>query len=269
VLRGGEFYSPIRSRLRVADVLLSELRQPCSRKVPRHEHELAYVTVVLEGNYFEGDHARMDELRPFYATFNPEGTAHSTVIGPDGASFFTIEFHTQGLRDLDLRLPQETILDRGGSGMLWPGLRLYSSFKTSGEPTAIETHALELLGAIAGFKCRENSTPSWFRRVKDRLHEEFPGSLPVHELAHEAGVHPVHLARVFRKLERVTPREYQLRLQVRAACRMLQKRDWPLTEIALECGFSDQSHLTRIFRRITGTTPAQFRRSLANGAAME
>ena len=40
LLRGGEFYSPIQARLKT-DVFLSELRQPSSRNVPRHEHELA------------------------------------------------------------------------------------------------------------------------------------------------------------------------------------------------------------------------------------
>ena len=72
-LRAGEFYSPIQTRLRTSDVLLSEMRQPCSRSVPRHQHELAYVTVVLHGDYLEGDRGKLDELRPFTAVFNPAG----------------------------------------------------------------------------------------------------------------------------------------------------------------------------------------------------
>src|SRR5436305_8011687 len=80
-LRGGEFYSPVQARLRTGDVVLSELHQPCSRAVPRHEHELAYVTMVLHGDYLEGDR-RLDEMRPFTAVFNPAGITHSTVIGP-------------------------------------------------------------------------------------------------------------------------------------------------------------------------------------------
>ena len=52
-LRGGEFYSPVEGRLRTDDVVLSELRQPGSRSVPRHEHELAYITVVLQGDYLD------------------------------------------------------------------------------------------------------------------------------------------------------------------------------------------------------------------------
>jgi AraC family transcriptional regulator len=87
------------------------------------------------------------------------------------------------------------------------------------------------------------------------------------DLAHEAGVHPVHLARVFRRIEKRTPGEYQQRLQVRAACELLPDPEWPLVVIAAECGFADQSHFTRVFRKLTGTTPAQFRRTLAPHAA--
>ncbi|HTS37834.1 MAG TPA: AraC family transcriptional regulator [Candidatus Solibacter sp.] len=276
VLRGGEFYSPVQSRLRAGDVLLSELRQPVSRAVPRHEHELAYVTIVLSGHYLEGDR-RLDEMLPFTAVFNPSGIKHSTVIGPAGASFFTIEFRDQALKELSLRLPTDTTFDRGAGAMLWPGLRLYSAFKTANadphaldacvlEGCVLEACVLEIIGALTAFEspavARESRAPRWFRRVKERLHEEFRGPVRMSELARDAGVHPVHLARVFRKFESRTPGEYQQRLQVRAACELLRDLEWPLAAIAAECGFADQSHLTRIFRRMTGTTPAQFRRAL-------
>jgi AraC family transcriptional regulator len=293
LLRGGEFYSPVQSRLRTGDVLLSELCQPCSRAVPRHEHELAYVTVVLNGDYLEGDR-RLDELRPFTAVFNPAGIAHSTVIGPRGASLFTIEFREQALRQLGLRLPHRTTFDRGAGAMLWPGLRLYSAFKRTTadalapqehvlEANILESQILEMLGALAGFdspgcesdglksrgsesggaESREKPVPRWFSQVKERLHEGFREPLRMRDLAREAGVHPVHLARVFRRIEKRTPGEYQQRLQARAACDLLCDLEWPLAAIAAECGFADQSHFTRIFRRMAGTTPAQFRRTLA------
>jgi AraC family transcriptional regulator len=265
-LRGGEFYSPVKARLRTRDVLLSELRQPCPRSVPRHEHELAYVTVVLHGDYLEGDHGRLDALRPLTAVFNPSGVRHSTVIGPAGASLFTIELCEQNLRHLGIRLPSSTTFDHGSGAMLWPGLRLYAAFKSQSaevsgvESHLLEAHVLEMLGAITGFETPGKDAPRWFGRVKERLHEAFCEPLRMGDLAREAGVHPVHLARVFRKIERRTPGEYQQRLRVRAACELLRDPEWPLAVIAAECGFADQSHLTRIFRRMTGTTPAQFRR---------
>lgn len=267
-LRGGEFYSPVQSRLRTGDVLLSELRQPCPRHVPRHEHELAYVTLMLGGDYMEGDRGHLSTLQPFNAVFNPAGIAHSTIIGPTGAAFFTVELQDQCLRQLGVCLPDHTTVDRGTGPMLWPAIRLYFAFKTgTADPLVLEAHVFEMLGAITGYDAAGRNVPGWFGRVKERLHEGFRDGLRMRDLAAEAGVHPVHLARVFRKFEKRTPGEYQQSLQVRAACQLLRDRDWTLAGIAAECGFSDQSHLTRIFRRMTGTTPARFRLASTFSAA--
>jgi len=261
LLRGGEFYSPLQAGLRTEDVLLSELRQPVSRKIPRHEHELAYVTVVLGGDYLEGDRGKLEELRAFTAVFNPSGVQHATVIGPAGASFFTIELRARLLSQV--RLPADTRFDRGAGAMLWPGLRLYSAFKSgTTDPLVLESNVLELLGAIAGFASPEKTAPWWLGRVKERLHEEFPDNIRMRDLAGDAGVHPVHLARAFRKTEKLTPGEYLQRVRVRSACHRLRERDYPLAAIAMECGFSDQSHFTRVFKKLMKTTPAQFRREL-------
>jgi AraC family transcriptional regulator len=263
LLRGGEFYSPVEARLRTEDVLLSALRQPCSRTVPRHQHELAYVTVVLQGDYLEGDHGKLEELRPFTAVFNPSGVQHATLIGPQGASFFTIELRDENLQRLGLRLPRQTGFDRGAGEMLWPGLRLYSAFKSqTADVLLIDSYVLELLEAIAGSASGEKSEPQWLRRVKERLHEEFRENLRMTDLASEAGVHPVHLARVFRAYERHTPGDYLQRLRVSAACCLLRDHDYPLALIAAECGFADQSHFTRVFQKFTASTPAKFRRML-------
>lgn len=269
ILRGGEFYSPIRSRLSADDVVLSELCQPVARSVPRHEHELAYVTIVLHGDYLEGDRGNLDELRPFTAVFNPVGVAHSTVIGPAGAALFTIEFRTLNLQELDLRLPEETTFDCGAGTLLWPGLRLFSAFKNqSTDSVILEGHVFEVLGAIAELdRSSEKTPPRWLTRVKNRLNEEFSNRLRMRDLAREAGVHPVHLARVFRRFEKRTPGEYQQQLQLRAACELLRNPEWPLCIIAAECGFADQSHFTRVFRRIAATTPLRFRHAIVRRAS--
>ena len=88
-------------------------------------------------------------MPPLTAVFNPVGVAHSTVIGPAGASLFTIEFRGEAVRALDLRLPGETTFDAGVGTMLWPGLRLFSAFKANAESLEIEAHIFELLAAIA------------------------------------------------------------------------------------------------------------------------
>jgi AraC family transcriptional regulator len=263
LLRGGEFYSPVKARLLTDEALFSELGPASACRFPRHRHELSYFTVILGGDYREGDRGRMEDLQPFTAVFNPSGVEHTTEIGPAGALAFTMELRQENLQRLEMRLPLQTEFDRGGA-MLWPALRLYAAFKSNTmDPLVRESHLLELLGAVAGFPLFEKLKPRWLRRVKERMQEEFGSSLRMRDLADDAGVHPVHLARVFREQEGRTPGDYLQQLRVRVACHQLRERDYPLAIIAAECGFADQSHFTRVFRKFTGNTPAQFRRALA------
>ena len=75
------------------------------------------------------------------------------------------------------------------------------------------------------------------------------------ELANEAGVHPVHLSRVFRKFTGVGIGEYVHRLRIREACELRLDPEQSLADISCDLGFADESHFTRTFHGLTGTSP--------------
>lgn len=261
--KGGQFYSHVARQERRDLVVLTEVQQAAALKVPVHSHELGYVTVVLDGYYAEDNAEGFVELPAFTTIFNPSGVVHSALIGRKGTQFFTIEFHPDLQKIIDVHLPDYPVADPVRGGMLWPGLRMFSAFKTqTADPLTLESHLMELLGAVADFRSVGAGAPSWFLRLKDQLHSEFRESMRIADLAAEAGVHPIHLARVFRRYEGQTPGEYVQKLRVRAACQLLTDPEASLAWVAADCGFADQSHLTRTFRKITGTTPGQFRRLL-------
>ena len=79
------------------------------------------------------------------------------------------------------------------------------------------------------------------------------------------GIHPVHLAREFRKHQGCTVGRYVRKLRVESASRKLMESDSPLALIALEVGFANQAHLCRIFKLVTGISPARYR-ALARAA---
>ena len=260
VLRGGQFYSRVVKQDRREGLVLSELWQHGGNRLPHHEHEVAYVTLVLEGDYAETGPRGWIELPPFTAIFNPSGVAHAGQVGHQGTRLFTIECWPRFVEQFDLRLPDHPVADSGSGAMLWNGMSVFSAFRTgTADSLVLESNLAEMLGTLAGPMAVATAAPPWFRRVKDRLHAQFREPLRVRDLAAEAGVHPVHLARVFRAQERQTLGAYGQRLRVRAACQLLRSSDAPLARVAVECGFSDQSHLTRTFRRIVGATPARFR----------
>ena len=73
------------------------------------------------------------------------------------------------------------------------------------------------------------------------------------------GVHPVHLARSFRRTYNTTFSGYVRELRVEYARVQLVSTGAPLGDIALASGFYDQSHFCRTFKRETGLSPAEYR----------
>jgi AraC family transcriptional regulator len=67
-------------------------------------------------------------------------------------------------------------------------------------------------------------------------------------------------ARGFRVSTGVLPYTWALRRRVEAEEQLLLSTEMPLSRIAIQVGFADQSHLTKVFRRGLGTTPAAWRR---------
>jgi AraC-like DNA-binding protein len=74
-----------------------------------------------------------------------------------------------------------------------------------------------------------------------------------------------HFARAFRVTHGMPPRQWLLHRRVARAKEMLGDARASLTDIALCCGFAEQSHFTRVFTRIEGMPPGAWRR---NGRAV-
>ncbi|MGH7460273.1 MAG: helix-turn-helix transcriptional regulator [Longimicrobiales bacterium] len=93
--------------------------------------------------------------------------------------------------------------------------------------------------------------------AKSRIEAELD-VITVTELWRESELSRTEFSRVFRRLEGVPPRTYVQERRIDRAKRLLAS-DLPLTEIALQLGFYDQSHFTRVFKHLTGETPAAYR----------
>ncbi|MDI3566837.1 helix-turn-helix transcriptional regulator [Bradyrhizobium sp. Arg816] len=61
---------------------------------------------------------------------------------------------------------------------------------------------------------------------------------------------------------RLSPHKWLLKRRVDQAKSLLRDRTLPLSDVALSCGFNDQSHFTRFFAKLTGVTPGAWRRHL-------
>jgi AraC family transcriptional regulator len=101
--------------------------------------------------------------------------------------------------------------------------------------------------------------PLQYKRVVDHVAANFAKPLPIEDLAGVAGISPAHFARLFKEVVGDTPHQFVMDYRVERAKVLLADRTRPLADIAIGCGFSDQSHFNRVFKRLTGKTPREWR----------
>lgn len=80
------------------------------------------------------------------------------------------------------------------------------------------------------------------------------------DLSTLVGLSPSHFARKFRQTTGLSLHRFINRRRIRASLELLKDQSQPLTHVALELGFSSQSHFTRLFSELTGMTPAKYRK---------
>lgn len=99
----------------------------------------------------------------------------------------------------------------------------------------------------------------WVVRVQDFLAAHFDESLNLDMVAAEAGISLYHLIRTFKAAAGLTPHAWLLDLRINHARELLRDTVLPLSEIALQCGFADQSHFSRCFKERTAVSPGMYR----------
>jgi AraC family transcriptional regulator len=145
--------------------------------------------------------------------------------------------------------------------------------RTDGGPF-VEQFALSVLAYFAerygGLQARDcvvksGLAPWQERRSKEMMRASLGSDLSIAAIAAECRLTPSHFGRYFKRSTGVTPYQYLTGLRLEEAKRLMLTTPRSLAEIALACGFSDQSYFTRVFSRNVGTSPAAWRRSRLQG----
>ncbi|MEO1208142.1 MAG: AraC family transcriptional regulator [Cyanobacteria bacterium J06638_20] len=95
--------------------------------------------------------------------------------------------------------------------------------------------------------------------VRDYLEAHYAENISIDVLSNLVNLSPHYLIRCFHRQVGLPPHRYQRNWQLLQAKQALRTHQ-PLSKIAMEQGFYDQSHLTRYFKRMFGVTPAQYRK---------
>lgn len=100
------------------------------------------------------------------------------------------------------------------------------------------------------------------RRCLELMRTRLSEDISLDELAAEARLSPFHFARMFKQSVGVPPRIYLTHLRIERACELLEMTDLPVTEIALEVGYSSNQVLARVFLKHRHMSPTDYRRAV-------
>jgi len=259
---GPHFHGIVEQQWCAAGLRFSESVYAPATIVSQHTHLHPYFSILLHGSYRETYRGGTRECQPATVLLHPAGEVHEDRFLGRGGRVFRFEIVDN--RSLLHAVSQLTATPDLHTGKLRCfAARLYRECRSRDDfsPLVAESLALEIIGDAArdGTLRDQSGIPRWFARATDLLHEALPEGLTVARIARIVGVHPVHLARVFRRRYGCSIGEYARNWRVEVASYQLATTTRPVAEVAAIVGFADQSHLCRTFKAVSGLTPNEFR----------
>jgi AraC-like DNA-binding protein len=130
---------------------------------------------------------------------------------------------------------------------------------------AVAAHVAHLYGGMRAEKVgRLRGLAPWqLKRATELLSDNLDGEVSLGVIANACELSLSHFSRAFRESTGQAPHQWLLHRRVNAAKDCLRRQGLSLAEIAIACGFADQSHMTRVFTRLVGVSPGAWRRSLS------
>jgi AraC family transcriptional regulator len=266
ILGPATFFGTARRDLRTPSFVFSEMAAAFSREgVPKHTHTNAHFVLVVKGVYVTA--AQPDEglCGPSTLIFNPSGTTHRDRFRDQDGRFFTISVSPEVSAEIERTIHSPVAFTSGRIPTLVR--KAYCEFQVLDHFSELVMEGLGLeLAARLGLARSHSSPipPPWLRRAKELIRDCCTDRVSITDIAREADVHPIHLARTFRQYFGYSPGEYLRRCRMERVLHLLVSSALPLADLSLRAGFADQSQLTNSFKQFTGITPGEFRRAFQN-----
>lgn len=264
--KSGEFYGDLQQGARASTFDIRRLTATRSEdEVATHRHDDAHFVLVLSGAYISSArHAPVRAPAPTLV-YNPAGTVHRDRFLDGKGRFMTLSFDPHVLAGVEETMAAQecaTVLSKAGA--MAAAFRIAHEISYGADPASMEAGAWELLASLdSGASGAHKHLPPWAHQAYDAVMDMAAEQhLRIADLAAELAVHPVHLARVFRKAWGYSPGDLLRWRRIEQAIGLLRRKDLGMAEVALASGFADQSHMNRAFQAQCGTTPCGYRRRM-------
>ncbi len=115
-----------------------------------------------------------------------------------------------------------------------------------------------------GMAKRGGLAPWQARRAAEMIREGLDRSIRLADMARECGLSVSHFTRAFRISFGMSPYRWLIERRIDQAKALLIASSFPIADIAMRSGFSDQAAFTRAFARVVGDSPARWRRAVTS-----
>ena len=237
--------------------------------LPRHWHDVPTICHVVHGRFVEYRRGHTLECRTGVTHLMPAGELHWNSFRWGDTRGVRIDIDPARLADhpsLAQALTGPLQVNGGTPAQLVARVLAEMRVADDASPLAIEGLLLELVASLArtaraarAGDASETAEAPLLRRARELLDEESGVAHSLSSVALQVGVHPVTLARAWRRAYGCSLGESLRAIRIERAARALVESGQSLVEIAQAAGFYDQSHFTHAFRRQTGETPGAYR----------
>lgn len=250
-------------RRRTRNAIISDTAYPAGLTMPTHVHQAATISMVLVGGYQETVGKARLQCGPSRVIFRPANREHAVRFGPTRTRILNVQL-TASLIEYAryAHIPLDSVADMSGTRSSWLIARLHDEFRRTDPVSdlALDALVLDMLVELGRARRGRDSSQS-LKGIEAFIQRNLDERITLNDLAQRAGMHPVSLARAFRRVRGCTIGTYVRRIKLERATELLTTSNLTISEIARELGFSDQAHFTRVFKSETGFTPGLCQRA--------
>ena len=250
---------------RTGSAIFAEERYESPFEYAMHDHVLPCFTLTDKCVYREQLGSKTFHHAVNTIIWRPGEISHADSMAQPNGRMFSVYLKDELMKQFADYAKTPAEFSENNSYLVFLARQLRNEFRnwSQGSELIAEGLVFEMLGHAAKVYTRiQKVAPLWLDRIIEKLEYEFLQDHTIERLAREAGVHPVHLGRTFRKHCGKSIGRFIKEKRVHHAMFLIEQGRMTLAEIASASGFSDQSHLSRGFKEIVGITPGAFRRDV-------
>ncbi|MEM6633224.1 MAG: AraC family transcriptional regulator [Bacteroidota bacterium] len=262
ILSSGEYAGEVVLQAQIEDVIITHIGYSLKQNDPNwHAHENLHFCLVFQGGKADTKKTTKYADKGGSIFFYHAGEMHRWITHEPISKGINIEIGPAFLRkyhttENEIRVALNQAIN---AKSLMLKIQQEVSINELDSCLAVNSLLLELVSEADRITSTKNP-PIWVQQITQFLEDNWNHEISLSDIAQTLQVHAVTISKNFRKYFGCTLGEYRRKLKIERSIGLIKTSREPLTQIALQSGFADQSHFIRNFKSYTGFLPKEFRK---------